>query len=326
MTNFYRRPKIGLVLSGGAGRGNAHIGVLKVLERENIPIDCLVAVSMGGIIAAGYAGGLSPQAMEEEALRMASLPRLLNLVDRKLLNGGLVAGKRIRDYMAGHIGKTTTFDDLRIPLALMSVDLNSGREIILRQGNVADAVRATIAIPGLIAPMEMNGYRLVDGGLLNNLPVDVARQMGAEMVIAVDVMNGFIAAEREFGFAGNRFVPDRLGRIAGDAYRSLSIAMRQLNQYKLKQAPPDVLIKPTANLEINFLTGYTRADETIAAGEAAAEAVLPQIRRVIADNQRISVQWPFQFEITKPSQWQIPARRAQQQSAQNDMKQVSRWP
>ncbi|OQY30524.1 MAG: hypothetical protein B6243_10275 [Anaerolineaceae bacterium 4572_5.2] len=286
MTNFYRRPKIGLVLSGGAGRGNAHIGVLKVLERENIPIDCLVAVSMGGIIAAGYAGGLSPQAMEEEALRMASLPRLLNLVDRKLLNGGLVAGKRIRDYMAGHIGRTTTFDDLRIPLALMSVDLNSGREIILRHGNVADAVRATIAIPGLIAPMEMNGYRLVDGGLLNNLPVDVARQMGAEVVIAVDVMNGFIAAEREFGFAGNRFVPDRLGRIAGDAYRSLSIAMRQLNQYKLKQAPPDVLIKPTANLEINFLTRNNSQLKMIRSRfpdglNAASPASLPSNRRGI---------------------------------------------
>lgn len=286
MTDFYRRPRIGLALGGGAGRGNAHIGVLKVLDRENIPIDCLAAVSMGGVIAAGYAGKLSPQAMEEEALRMANLPRLLNLVDRKLPNGGLIAGERIRDYMAGHIGKTTTFDDLRIPLALVAVDLNSGREIVLQQGNVTNAVRASAAIPGLIAPMEMNGYRLVDGGLLNNLPVDVAREMGAEVVIAVDVMNGLDADEREFGFVGSRFIPDGLGRIAVDAYRCLFIARRQLNQYKLEQAPPDVLIKPTADMEINVLTGYTRAADIIAASEAATEAALPQIRQAIADNQR----------------------------------------
>lgn len=267
------QPQISLVLSGGAGRGNAHIGILKVLEREQIPIDSLVGVSMGGIIGAGYAAGMSPQEMEAEAIRMSHWPRLLELVDRKLPQKGLVTGKRIHDYMVKQVGATTTFDDLRVPLSLVAVDLNSGREVVLRQGRVVDAVRATVAIPGLIAPMEMNGCRLVDGGLLNNVPVDVARQMGSDIVIAVDVMGGF-----------NTALPSWLGQITNDACRALSIVFKQLYDSKMEQAPPDVLINLNGRLSVSALTGYTRAAETIAAGEAAAEATLPQIQQVIANN------------------------------------------
>ena len=265
------RPKIGLVLSGGGGRGNAHIGVLKVLARERIPIDCLTGTSMGSVIGAGYASGMSAQEMETEAHHMASLPRLFNLVDRRLPRQGLLVGERIHAYFAGHVGSSTTFDDLRIPLALVAVDIISGQEVVLCQGLVADAVRASVTIPGLMAPMEMNGHRLIDGGLLNNLPVDAARQIGAEVVIAVDVMGGLDSK-----------LPPWMGSMADDTKRSMQIALTRLYEYKSKQFPPDVLISLNGRLNLNSLTGFTHAAEAIAAGEAAAEAALPQIRQAIA--------------------------------------------
>lgn len=268
-------PKISLVLSGGAGRGNAHIGVLKVLEREQIPVDYLAGASMGGIIGAGYAAGMSPQAMEAEALRMAHWLRLLDLVDRKLPQKGIVTGERIESYLAGQIGDLTTFNDLRIPLKLIAVDLISGQEMVLHEGRVVDAVRATVAVPGLIAPMEMNSCKLVDGGVLNNLPVDVAREMGGDIVIAVNVMGGF-----------GGMIPNWMGQFTVDTQRALAIMFRRLYDIKMEQSPPDVLIDLNGRLSSGAVSGYTQAAETIAAGEAAAEAALPQIRQAIAAYQR----------------------------------------
>ncbi len=265
-----QHPKIGLVLSGGAGRGNAHIGVLKVLEREGIPVDFLAGTSMGGLIGAGYAAGISPREMETEAIRMSRLPRLLELVDRKMPRQGVITGERLHAYVIEALGGETTFDDLKIPLALVTVDINSGQEVVIRQGRVADAVRATMSVPGLVAPLEMDGRRYVDGGLLNNMPVDVARQAEVDVVIAVDVMS-----------VSSFTMPQWLGTIAGDTQRCMSIALKHLYDFKLQQAPPDVLIDLNDYMNVNVLTGYTKATETIAAGETAAEAALPQIKQAI---------------------------------------------
>jgi NTE family protein len=125
--------------------------------------------------------------------------------------------------------------------------------------------------------MEMNGFCLIDGGLLNNLPVDVARKAGAEVIIAVDVMGGLDSIPTNWA-----------GHIAGDIQRSLLIALKQLYEYKLQQCPPDVLISLNDCLNANSLTGYTRAAAMIAAGEAATVAALPQIREVLARNYRKS--------------------------------------
>jgi len=190
LKNLWKKPPrtVGLALSGGGARGLAHIGVLKVLEREGIPIDYLAGTSMGGVIAAGCAAGLSPEFMEQEALRMTSLRRLLALADPSLPRRGLFEGQKVHEYFIGHLGDRT-FDDLRVPLTLVAVDLNTGREVFLSQGQVADAVRATVALPGIFRPVERDGQLLVDGGLLDNLPADAARHIGADVVIAVDVIS-----------------------------------------------------------------------------------------------------------------------------------------
>ncbi len=270
------KPSLGLALSGGGARGLAHIGVLKVLEGEGIPIDLLAGTSMGGFIAAAYAAGMSAADLEQEALRMASLRRLLPLADPSLLQQGLFHGQRVVDYLASHLGDRT-FDDLRIPLALVAVDLNSQQQVILRQGRVVDAVRATIAIPGLLTPVKQGDQLLVDGGLLNNLPADVVRSMGADVVVAVDVHSDRMSISR---LRQHRYIPSGLIDTLDVLWRSLMIMIAEIERYQLAQAPPDVLIRPDIPADIATLTGFTRAAEIIATGEDAAVEALPRIRAV----------------------------------------------
>ena len=183
---YTSKPRVGLALSGGGPRGLAHVGVLRVLEREGIPLDILAGTSMGGIIAAGYAAGLSPEDLEKEALATARIRRLLRLIDPGLPEAGLMRGQRLQAYFEEILGPLT-FADLKISLALVAVDLNAQREVILNEGPLSLALRATISVPGLFTPVEIDGQRLVDGGVLDNLPIDAAQHLGADVVIAVDV-------------------------------------------------------------------------------------------------------------------------------------------
>jgi len=274
--------KVGLALSGGGARGLAHIGVLKVLEQEGVPIDCLAGTSMGGLIAAGYAAGLSPNFLEQEALRMGSLRRLLTLADPSLPRRGLFEGQKVRQYLVGHLGDRT-FDDLRLPLALVTVDLNSGREVILREGRVADAVRATVALPGIFTPVEWDGQLLVDGGLLDNLPADAVRQMGADVVIAVDVAtdNGAVSSLIQT-LQHRRYVPNGLMDTVEVLYCSLGVMVAEIHRRRLAEARPEVIIQPAIPQGVTVLTGFPRAAEIISAGEEAATRELPRIRGLLA--------------------------------------------
>jgi NTE family protein len=267
---------VGLALSGGGARGLAHIGVLKVLEREGIPVDCLTGTSMGGVIAAAYAVGMSPAEMERQALVMARWRNLLSLADLSLPRRGLFRGDRLLAYFEQHLGQRT-FADLATPLALVAVDLNTGQEIILREGPVALAVRATVALPGLLAPVEMDGRRLADGGLLNNLSADVVRQMGAEVVIAVDVSGG----RGDMWQNHIRWAPEGVADTLQVLGESIGVMMSAINEQKMKQARPEILIRPDIPAGVNALAGFNRADELIGAGELAAEAALPRIRAQI---------------------------------------------
>jgi len=271
--NLRRRPRVGLALSGGGARGLAHIGVLKVLEREEIPVDCLAGTSMGGVIAAAYAAGMSVAEIERQALVMARWRNLLSLADLSLPRRGLFKGDRLLAYFERHLGQRT-FADLALPLALVAVDLNTGQEIILREGPVALAVRATVALPGLLAPVEMDGRRLADGGLLNNLPADVVRQMGAEVVIAVDVS----AEHGELWRNHIRWAPEGVAEAIQVLGESLGVMMSAINEQKMKQARPEILIRPDIPAGVSALAGFNRADESIGSGERAAEAALPCIR------------------------------------------------
>ncbi|MGD2176692.1 MAG: patatin-like phospholipase family protein [Anaerolineae bacterium] len=279
-------PKVGVALSGGGARGLAHIGVLKTLERAGVPIDMLSGTSMGGVVAAAYASGLAPESMEQEALRMASPRRLLSLADPTLPQRGIFAGQKIRDYLRDRLGECT-FEDLRCPLSLVAVNLNDSQAVTLNEGRVIDAVRATIALPGVFKPVQRDEQLLVDGGLLDNLPADVVRQMGADIVIAVDVIAGDSTFSAMIQTLRERpFVPSGLASTFEVMLRSLDVMMKEINERRLVEAAPEVVIRPRLPPGVSVLIGFSRAGDAIAAGETATADALPEIEEQL---QRFAV-------------------------------------
>ena len=176
------RKKVGLALGGGAVRGAAHLGVLEVLEREGIRPDFVAGVSAGSALGAVYCAGLDLDEMKRLALELQW--RKLGRVTLSRL--GLFDGRRIEEYLEEVIGPLH-FEELEIPLATVAVDIVNGELVVLKEGLVAPAVRASCAVPGIFTPLERGEQMLVDGGVLNNVPVSVAREMGADYVIAVDL-------------------------------------------------------------------------------------------------------------------------------------------
>ncbi len=282
--NEQREPfHLGLVLGGGGARGLAHIGILRVLEREGIVVDSIAGTSMGGLVGALYAAGVPVEVVEEEVSRMSSLTEQIRLVDVNISAAGLsIRGRRIYNMMADLLGENLTFADLRLPLAMVSVDIRTGREVILQGGLVIDAVRATISIPGVFEPVELGDYRMVDGGVLDNVPVDVARLQGATRTVAVDVLPSFSRnvpglEPIELGLQ-LPFAPLQLTEV----YHVLMIMLAAQTACRLEQHPPDLLIRPTLPANVTLLSGFNRATEIIAAGEQAAVEALPAIRALIA--------------------------------------------
>lgn len=281
MVNDRPVPRVGLALSGGGARGLAHIGVLKVLERRGVPIHLLAGTSMGGLVAAAYASGMTPEHMEREAVRMGSPRRLLSLADPTFPRRGLFEGHKIQEYLRDKLGECT-FDDLRCPLTLLAVDLESGEAVRLEEGPVAEAVRATIALPGLFKPVERGGQLLVDGGLLNNLPAGDVRQRGADVVIAVDVVSeGSTFSAMVHRLREHPYIPGGLGSTLEVLLRSLDVMMMEINRHELAQAAPEIVIRPDVPPGVSVLIGFSLAEDTIAAGERAAVEAFPEIERLL---------------------------------------------
>lgn len=175
-----RRSKVGLAIGSGAAYGLSAIGTLKVLEENNIPINVISGTSIGSVIGALYASGMNSFKLEDE-LSSTTWKELLDFV---LPEKGIVSGKKVERYIRNLTGNKT-FEDLEIPLYITAVDLNKGQLIIFNKGDVASAVRASISIPGVFVPMEMRGMTLVDGAVLDPLPVDILKKH-ADIIIAID--------------------------------------------------------------------------------------------------------------------------------------------
>ena len=274
------KPEFGLALSGGGARGLAHIGVLKVLEAYDLQPDYLAGTSMGGVIAAAYASGMSPGEMEQIALEYAATRKLLQLADPTLPRTSLFQGERLRTFFDQHL-QGCTFADLRIPLTLVAVDLNSGREIHISEGLIADALRATISIPGLLPPVERDGQRLVDGGLLNNLPVDVVRKMGANMVLGVDISTIGNGDSPWQILNHSRFVPAAMEELITTLGESIDLVMSQQIKHMIKECPPDFLLRPSLPANATTLTGFNQAGDLISLGEDAALSILPDLHEAL---------------------------------------------
>jgi NTE family protein len=257
MARVFGKPKIGLALSGGAARGLAHIGVIKVLQEEKIKISCVAGASVGSLMGALFAAGM-PWSEMAQAARQFKWKDLAQLTLSPL---GLAKHAKLKQIIDRLIGGKR-FEDLPLPFAAVAVDIGSGREVVLRSGSVAEAVRASSSIPGIFEPTVIDGRYLVDGGLLNNLPVDVARSLGADIVVAVDLNTQHVEIHP----------PKNLLDIL---YRCFLLVMQNSrNSYK----NADFIITP--DLEGKSYYDLKPIDEMIELGAEATRAVLPRLRKM----------------------------------------------
>lgn len=276
------RPKIGLALSGGGARGLAHVGILKVFEQEGIPIDYIGGASMGGLIAAAYACGIPLQEIEERALALAHPRKLIRLLDISPERRGLFEGHRLRNYLA-EIFLERHFETTKIPLTITAVDIVQAKEVVLTKGLILPAVMATIAIPGIFKPYEMGSWRLVDGGVLNNLPVDRVAELGADFIIGVDVQINPYREKPWQDLPEKPRFPVPLPDFFLDFYRSELIMIAELTRIHLVSCPPDIILSPNIAPDIDMFLGFPRIPEVIEAGEQCAREALPKIKRLLVN-------------------------------------------
>jgi NTE family protein len=296
------RPILGLALGSGSARGWAHVGIIRTLIENAIVPDVVAGCSMGAMIGAAFAAGRIEQ-LEAWALSLDG-KGVFGLVDLGF-RGGLIKGNRLLDFFHGKIA-ACQFSELALPFAAVATDLASGEEVWLREGRVSDAVRASCAVPGLFQPVLRDGRYLVDGSVVNPIPVSLCRAMGADIVIAVD-----LGSDRERRFARSEKVEaiDRsnrrrlLGALARRQLRearpnaidrlplpsladtllgAINIMQEGIARRRLVEEPPDVLLTPRLGPFGPF--EYHRAALAIAEGKDAALAMLPSIRAALTAN------------------------------------------
>lgn len=268
-------PRLGLALSGGGARGLAHIGVLKVLEREGLQVGAISGASMGGVIGALYAAGFGAEELEALARQLCRPRALLKLVDLGFPRRGLVSSENLRQLLGQFIPPSLTFAELKIPLALTATDLRAGRQARLLEGSVLDAAMATSAFPGVFPPVRIAGRILVDGGALNNLPVDLLTLLGQGPAVAVDVA--------PYSYPEDSLEEsDVLPEMAQIVYRTSLLMSHALTEANLAKSPPDLIVRPRIPTGIGVFDGFTRVQEIIAAGEQAADERSDEVRRACA--------------------------------------------
>ncbi|GAB4476880.1 MAG: hypothetical protein Kow0088_15100 [Anaerolineales bacterium] len=279
MTQLIRRPIIGLALGGGGARGLAHIGVLEVLEREGIPIDIIAGTSMGGIITALYACGFSPEKMQEIALELGDLRNLIRFLDLTPPERGIIRTDRIRAYLTELVGKDRRIEDLPKRIALTCVDLITKKTVYLTKGNLVEACMATSAVPGLFPPVHFENYLLVDGGVLDNVPAQALRMLGAEYLIAVDVNHLLSEHSQWSDLPKDATIRKFLPAFALDFYQAEIIMISALTSINLKKARTNLVIRPPIPSDVNIFFGFTHALDTIQHGVHATEQHIAKIKQ-----------------------------------------------
>ena len=249
---------IGLAMGSGLARGLAHIGVMKALLQAGVKIGCIAGTSMGSVVASLYASDFGIKMMERLAQRISRR----TWMDFTFPRMGLIAGERLEELMYLLTGRRS-MEALTLPLAVTATDLCAGEQVILRSGSIARAVRASCAIPGIFSPVQWGGRLLVDGGVLERVPVSAVLEMGADLVVAVDV--GYHVEEY------------KINHIFDVMAKAIDIMSREIYQQQLEQA--HILIVPDLRDVGPF--HFHRVNEIIARGEEAARKVLPLIQSIV---------------------------------------------
>jgi len=303
-----RGPRVGLALAAGGARGAAHTGVLKVLCAEGIPIDCIAGSSIGAVVGGAHAAGVPPERVEQQWLS-ADLAKVVRAFFPTLTRSGISSGTEKRRILASVLGGAPRIEDLPVAFAAMACDMHSGEPVSLTSGPLLDAVQASASIPGVFRPVRVGDRVLVDGGLVEPLPIGACRDLGAEVVIAVDILPAphgeSMGGQRVWDRVGERLrdtfreqrwlpgnLPDLLSEVfdpkvgtarplpglTGVINQSIIILQHRILALELERNPPDVLIRP----DVSYSTmGYLRAADGIRAGEEAAKRAIPGIRRLV---------------------------------------------
>lgn len=265
-------PKIGVALGSGGARGLAHIGVLKVFQEHQIPISCISGSSMGSIIAALYANGNDLDMVE----KLATSLKRKHWTDLTVPKLGFIEGEKIKEIIR-LLTHGKNIEDLNIPLGIVAVDIEAGEKVVFTKGSVADAVRASISIPGIFVPERVNGKLLVDGGVLERVPIPTIQQMGVDIIIAVDV--GLYDAKMEV-----KTIFDVL---------SQAIDIMERENYHHQIIDADYVIRPKVG-HISTLA-FTNMQSIIDEGTKAARESINEIKKII-DN------WEGKHEREKSKQ------------------------
>ncbi len=277
---------IALALGGGGSRGHAHIGVIRRLEQEGFHIRAVAGTSAGGIVAALYAAGHGADEMES----LFSDLDQSKLFGRASGEGPGLLGLSGASRALGDVLGSCTFDDLRIPCAMPATDVKSGREVILNQGRVVDAVLATIALPGIFPPREIMGYQLVDGGVLDPVPVSIARSLAPDLPVVAVVLSQEV--EPDPGPIHlplpvpvpppivERITRTRVAQAFGIFLQAVDAAGRMLADMRLQMDDPEVILRPEVG-GIGLLD-VVDVHRVVRAGEKAVEAALPELKKATA--------------------------------------------
>jgi NTE family protein len=261
------RPRIGLALGGGFARGIAHIGVIRVLEQHEIPIDFIAGTSVGALIAASYAGGSSTEEMERRGVET----HFRDFGRWTLSRMGMASNEPLETFLH-KFTPAKDFQEMKIPLTIVATDLMQGESVYFTRGDIGPALRASCAYPGLFLPVHHNGRVLVDGFLTETVPSPAARRMGAEIVIGVHLEPGLLAT-------GPRNTIEVISR---------SFSIIQMAATQPWRAATDVLIEP--NVHHILWDEFVKTPQLVEAGEAACRAALPDIKHAIANWSASKVQ------------------------------------
>ncbi|MBA7662740.1 hypothetical protein ES703_70771 [subsurface metagenome] len=267
--------KVGLALGTGAARGLAHVGVLEVLEKEGIPIDMIAGTSAGAVIGALYAQGKDASQMKKLVMDL-NWKRLASLVDLALPKTGFIGGRKINNLMRSVIGDME-FRDLRIPLACVATDIETGEEVVINQGSVLEGIRASVSVPVIFTIAKWEGRYLVDGGLVNPVPVSVLKRMGADFVIAVNVVPE--ASERGRPRGKKPIKGGKEPNIINVIMQTVYITTHSMVRSSLEGA--DIVIEP----QVAHITAgdFTQAQECILQGKRAAQGCITKIRGLLQE-------------------------------------------
>ncbi len=258
-----RPVRVGLALGGGAARGFAHIGAIKVLEANGITPDLIIGTSAGSVIGALYAAGFSGYQLHELALKMDEAEIADWAVPFLGQYGGLIKGEALQNYV-NRMVRNKPIEQLARPLGIVATDLQTGKAIVFRRGNTGMAVRASSSVPGVFQPVRIAGRDYVDGGLVAPVPVNLARGMGADFVVAVDI--------------SSRPAEQQVSGTVGVILQTTAIMGQSIKQQELQRA--DALIQP-AMPDVKS-TDFDARHAAILAGEVAALAVLPSLKARLA--------------------------------------------